>query len=328
MNPKKNCLRCNRLIDAEARICPFCNQEQMVEDLDGSTKPVKEPSPPSPSPIWGAGSERSRRRKIILTTGGVILLIATFFGGWILYALGQQDRGRRPDAEEIPVAETEDPTPLPDLTLVADHRADPSIDPAYTSRLGEELNAELPEEFQRRDATALPWAVYQRVAAEEEIRETERRARLVDPREVTEAARPRQPVARVERDTESPQPPARPLGEIPGAAPPVMEGPAAAPQQQQQPQAAPEAAGMVQTKPKPVSQPLPSIVSRVPGTIRLNLTVGANGQVQNVEVLQQMPGVTPRVVAAVREWRFQPATIDGRPIESNYQVEIVVRPNR
>jgi TonB family protein len=327
MNPKKNCLRCNRLIDAEARICPFCNQEQMVETLDGSTKPVTQPSPPSPSPIWGAGSERSRRRKIILTAGGVILLIATFFGGWLLYALGQGDRGRAQDAEEIPVAETEDPTPLPDLTLVADHRADPNIDPAYTSRLGEELNAELPEEFQRRDATALPWAVYQRVAAEEEIRETERRARLVDPREVTEAARPRQPVARVERAPEGPGTPPRPLGEIPGAAPPVAEAPAPAPQQAQQAQA-PEAAGIVQTKPKPVSQPLPSIVSRVPGTIRLNLTVGANGRVQNVEVLQQMPGVTPRVVAAVREWRFQPATIDGRPIESNYQVEIVVRPNR
>jgi cbb3-type cytochrome oxidase subunit 3 len=327
MNPKKNCLRCNRLIDAEARICPFCNQEQMVETLDGSTKPVKEPSPPSPSPIWGAGSERSRRRKIILSAAGGVLLIATFFIGWIVYALGQQDRGQRRVAEEIPMVETEDPTPLPDLTLVADHRADPNIDPAYTSRLGEELNAELPEEFQRRDATALPWAVYQRVAAEEEIRETERRARLVDPREVTEAARPRQPVARVERDTESPQPPARPLGEIPGAAGPVTEAPTPPSQQAQQAQA-PEAAGIVQTKPKPVSQPLPSIVSRVPGTIRLNLIVGANGRVQNVEVLQQMPGVTPRVVAAVREWRFQPATIDGRPIESNYQVEIVVRPNR
>lgn len=324
MDPKKKCPRCQRLIDAASRVCPFCNQEQVIETLDGGQREVRQPSPAATSPI-AMSKQPERNRQILMAVGGSVLLVGMFFIGWIVYALGQPD-SRKPAEEE-----TRLPAPAervaPDITLVADGSAVPDIERAYTSRLSGGLNEDLPEEFQRRDATALPIAVYQRVVEEERRREQERRAELVDPREVTEAARPR---ARPSPEAES-LPADTPLGEIPGTAGPVTEQPAS-PQPGVEQRATAETpttqAAPVQTKPRPLSQPLPRIVSRVPGTIHVSLTIGPDGEVSGVQVIQGMSGITEKVVSAVNRWKFQPATVDGRPVQSTYRVEIVVKPNR
>ena len=320
MVPKKKCHRCGRLIDVGSRLCPYCNQEQLVRTIDGDEREVTEFSPAPTSPI-ATRPQESRTRQIVLAVGGAALLIGMFFIGWLVYALGQPDSHKGPVEQEVLVPAPAD-RPPPDITLVADGSSGPDIERAYTSRLDASLNDELPEEFQRRDATALPIAVYRKVVEEEKRREQERRAELVDPREVTEAARPRRRAATPEPSVEETLP--EPIGEIPGAAPPAGEStapPSAEPSGVPAPAAEP-----ARTRPRPLSQPLPRILSRNAGTVRVSLTVGSDGEVANVQTLQGMPGVTDQVVRAVRRWKFQPATVNGKPVESTYEVEIVVKP--
>jgi protein TonB len=72
----------------------------------------------------------------------------------------------------------------------------------------------------------------------------------------------------------------------------------------------------------PLSQPLPDIKVDRDVTVRLNLTIGADGRVKEVDVLKGGRGVTARVISKVQGWRFKPATEDGRPVESQFPVEI------
>ncbi len=326
MVQKKTCHRCGHQIDAGSRICPYCNQEQLVRTLEGEEREVTESSPAATSPI-ASRAPKSSVRQVLLLIGGVALLIGMFFVGWIVYAMGQPDdeKGAMKEEAEAPAPSER---PAPDITLVADGSfKGPEIEKAYTSRLDESLNEDLPEEFQRRDATALPIAVYRRVAEEEKRREEARRAELVDPREVTDAARPRRRSAEPSTPPQQDSPPSpAPLGEIPGTAPPVNETASApaSPSEKEQPTEAQPA--VERTRPRPLSQPLPQILSRRAGSVLVNLTVGSDGEVANVQVIQGMPGVTDQVVRAVQRWKFQPATVNGKPVESSYQVEIVVKP--
>lgn len=326
MIQKKKCHRCGHQIDVGSRLCPYCNQEQLVRTIDGDEREVTEFSPAPTSPI-ATTSPKSSRRQILIAIGGIVALVGMFFVGWIVYALGQPDSQKGPVEQEPEVAAPAD-RPAPDITLVADGSSGPDIERAYTSRLSGSLDDELPEEFQRRDATALPIAVYRRVVEEEKRREQERRAQLVDPREVTEAARPRRRSPAPEPSQPQDMTGTTPLGEIPGTAPPVTDSapPATSGDQPatngtQATTAAPE-----RTRPRPLSQPLPRILSRNAGTVHVSLTVGSDGEVSGVQVLQGMPGVTDQVVRAVKRWKFQPATVNGKPVDSTYQVEIVVKP--
>ncbi|MBW3671267.1 MAG: TonB family protein [Acidobacteria bacterium] len=328
MTSKKTCHRCGHQIDVAARLCPYCNQEQVVRSLDGDEREITEFSPAATSPI-SAKTPVTTARRYVLAGGALVLLVGMFFIGWLVYALGQPDSQKGEiEIEEPPPAPAD--RPAPDITLVADGSGGPDIERAYTSRLSDSLNEDLPEEFQRRDATALPIAVYRRVVEEEKRREQERRTALVNPLEVTEAARPR-------RRVRTPTPPeleelpiSTPLGVIPGTAPPVTEQTErpADPAGEQTGTASAQSASAAgkRTRPRPLSQPLPRILSRDEGTVHVNLTVGADGEVANVQVLQGMPGVTDQVVQAVRRWKFQPATVNGKPVESTYRVEIVVKP--
>lgn len=55
--------------------------------------------------------------------------------------------------------------------------------------------------------------------------------------------------------------------------------------------------------------------ARVQGTVILHVLVGKNGEVEDVEVLKGLPkGLSEAAVAAVRQWRFEPATVDGKPV--------------
>lgn len=333
MDPKKTCSRCQRLIDARSRMCPYCNQEQVIETIDGEEREVTESSPAPTSPI-ALGRRRSVTRQVILAIGGIALMVGMFFIGWMVYAWGQPDSKKGPLEKDEEVEARAD-RPTPDLTLVADGSGIPDVERAYTSRLAETLNADLPEEFQRRDATALPIAVYQRVAEEERRREREQRSELVDPRDVTQSARPSRGRPSAPAPPSQPLPTSSSLGEIPGndgLPKPSQPDSGSSPQRASQEQPAEPAAASEpvtqRTRPKPLSQPLPRVSSRTPGTVRVSLTVGSDGEVANVRVVQGMPGVTPQVVSAVNRWKFQPATVGGQPVESTYEVEIVVKPNR
>ena len=49
------------------------------------------------------------------------------------------------------------------------------------------------------------------------------------------------------------------------------------------------------------------------------LTIAKDGNVRDVKVLRRLPmGLTEAAVAAVEQWRYQPATLAGEPIDIIY----------
>ncbi len=60
----------------------------------------------------------------------------------------------------------------------------------------------------------------------------------------------------------------------------------------------------------------------VEGTVKLNVTVGADGTVRGVALLGGPRLLIEAAETAVRQWRYSPSTIDGRPIEFQQEVDL------
>ena len=59
----------------------------------------------------------------------------------------------------------------------------------------------------------------------------------------------------------------------------------------------------------------------VQGTVVVEVTIDTQGNVTATKILQRIGhGIDEKVEAAVRNWRFRPATMDGRPISSQQDV--------
>jgi protein TonB len=61
---------------------------------------------------------------------------------------------------------------------------------------------------------------------------------------------------------------------------------------------------------------------RVEGTVRLNVTVGVDGAVRSVALLGGPRLLVDAAEAAVRQWRYTPSTVDGRPVEFQQEVDL------
>ena len=61
-------------------------------------------------------------------------------------------------------------------------------------------------------------------------------------------------------------------------------------------------------------------------TARLELIVGADGRVKEVNFKNSIPGQTPKLIAAVQSWKFKPATENGVPVAAPFTVEISFGP--
>jgi TonB family protein len=72
--------------------------------------------------------------------------------------------------------------------------------------------------------------------------------------------------------------------------------------------------------PQPLYTPNPAYTYsaahyKVRGTVTLHFTVTANGNTQDVEVVKGLNvGLDANAVAAVEDWRFAPATREGKPV--------------
>jgi TonB family protein len=60
------------------------------------------------------------------------------------------------------------------------------------------------------------------------------------------------------------------------------------------------------------------------GTVVLRVAVGETGSVGDIEVVQPFPALTDPVVTAVRQWRFRPATLNGRAVAASATVAVYV----
>jgi TonB family protein len=58
------------------------------------------------------------------------------------------------------------------------------------------------------------------------------------------------------------------------------------------------------------------------GVVTLSATVDKQGAVSNVKVVSGYPALGAAARDAVLKARYQPATLDGQPIESSIQIEV------
>lgn len=56
------------------------------------------------------------------------------------------------------------------------------------------------------------------------------------------------------------------------------------------------------------------------GTVVLEVTLDASGEIENVKVIKDIKSLTPEAEKCVRKWSFRPARLGGRPVRSTVPV--------
>jgi protein TonB len=79
--------------------------------------------------------------------------------------------------------------------------------------------------------------------------------------------------------------------------------------------------GTLQHKVMPV-YPLAAVPMRLSGTVVLQATVGEKGTVEDVKVVSGPPLLTAAAIDAVRQWRYSPFLLNGKPVKMQKQVSI------
>jgi TonB family protein len=64
---------------------------------------------------------------------------------------------------------------------------------------------------------------------------------------------------------------------------------------------------------------------RIEGTVKLRATIGPDGIVRSVEVLGGPAPLVPAGAQAVRQWRYSPTLLNGTPINTTKDIDIVFR---
>lgn len=81
--------------------------------------------------------------------------------------------------------------------------------------------------------------------------------------------------------------------------------------------------------PRDLQPPYPTSEQRAQrsGSVRVRLTIGPDGRVKAVERLSATSDAFWRVTErqALSRWRFRPATLDGRPVESSREMTVTFR---
>lgn len=62
------------------------------------------------------------------------------------------------------------------------------------------------------------------------------------------------------------------------------------------------------------------------GLVSVSLNLSASGQIQNVLIVRDIPGLTAGVTSAVNTWTFTPAKLDGIAVPSTLNVHVVFNP--
>jgi TonB family protein len=63
-----------------------------------------------------------------------------------------------------------------------------------------------------------------------------------------------------------------------------------------------------------------------PGTVILEARINEAGKVQRTKVLHDAPPFTTAAIKAVEDWKFAPAILKGRPVESKVVLVFCFRP--
>jgi TonB family protein len=69
-----------------------------------------------------------------------------------------------------------------------------------------------------------------------------------------------------------------------------------------------------------------ALKAHIQGIVTISLTVGIDGKPRDMTVEKKLGyGLDEKAIEAVRQWRFQPATSDGKPVETKIQIEVAFR---
>jgi TonB family protein len=292
------------VIDRYARMCVFCNKDPYIAPTQqaGSTtaEPVVPIVPTQPLPQQKrrfAFSQQKVTTRALMIAAVAALLMATFAVGGLVYGIGKDKTPGLDEQEEAQrVGMTTAPTPTGDVAMnlgapvvVTDSNRVLTSAPLVVG------NTSIPGELQRTDATALPSEQYARIVAQQpNIAATQTGFQTLDPRTVQTPP----PGTDLAAQQQTPAPRREPVA-------PVSHH-----------------NGKYQ-HPRPLNQSLPNIgrVTRG-GTVRLSLTINEEGRVDEIQVLEGVPGLTAKVIAGVQRWRFQPARIDGKAVPGKFPVDI------
>jgi TonB family protein len=75
------------------------------------------------------------------------------------------------------------------------------------------------------------------------------------------------------------------------------------------------------SQPRPV-YPLEAKQARIQGVVQLTATIGKDGTVRNLEVIQGHPLLIPAALDAVRQWVYQPTLLNGQPVEVQTDIDV------
>jgi protein TonB len=68
--------------------------------------------------------------------------------------------------------------------------------------------------------------------------------------------------------------------------------------------------------------PMQAVPLRLEGDVVLEATIAPNGHVQDLKVVEGPPMLTPAALDAVRQWRYQPYALNGKPISMKAKITI------
>jgi periplasmic protein TonB len=285
MSDQRPCIRCGRAIDGWAKICPYCNQDQTAPVLAEEVDPyVAAYKPPQ---------ETKLRKYILMGVGAVVGVVAMFTVGFFILN-HKTSLAKEPKVEEvIPEAAPVAAAKSNKVTLVPTNEVPTTTDgleAPITSAPATNSAENIPTEYQRTDATAVASSEYAQMVARETAERKRKATTLVDPRSLSGAAY---------NQGGSPIP--RPMTSAAAAPPPVRRA---------------------TTQPVPEYQPIPRIHVSHNVTARLDLQIGADGRVKEVNLREPIPGESARLIAAIQSWRFKPATENGTPVAASFTVDI------
>lgn len=82
------------------------------------------------------------------------------------------------------------------------------------------------------------------------------------------------------------------------------------------------------TQPVPILQVKPeytaaALKAGIEGSVRLRIGINEQGQVEEAEVIGPLdPGLDKKAIEAVKQWKFQPGTLKGKPVAMRSRVEL------
>jgi hypothetical protein len=289
MPEAKPCVRCERPIDSSARSCVYCAWDQALP------RPAETAAPLIAHPYVPPPDNRARNRLLGAGAFVVTVILAFSIGSLLHRSEGNEASASEKVSNPSPQASAGSSSRTTVVLVPVDGASPLQEQPPVTSAPAPSASAGSAEvNGERTDATALPSGAYS-VAVERARAEREKRpnAGIIDPRTIA--------------------------GGVESA--PAHHAMPSSPRRAEN-----TAMQASRTQPVPLYQPVPAMQVYRPENARLILTVGSEGRVRGIDISQSIPGEMPRLIAAVQNWRFRPATENGRPVTSRFAVDITVRP--